>query len=281
MEERKAKLSQEREETENVKRELADERATLQRKTGELQERELELSQRENALNNAARDLRNRQYNAYANAEYSYAPPPAQNNNYYGYYAQPAQQPAPAQPTGIGYGELRERADAEGIKLNTAGNMRTHATPVRNQASASGSVGNCYNAGLTLFKSAFIIFCIIAFECLVVFFLKDYLGVSVAYPIVGFALGFAAFITCAILYSFGFKSRVRRKKHASYILTAAVIFVIAVIVVTMIAVYCKAQTSIPSQLLSYVIIPVVYLLNILFFVLFYYLFSVRASKENR
>ena len=133
--------------------------------------------------------------------------------------------------------------------------------------------------GLALFKTALIIFSIIAFESLLVYFMRGYLGVSFIYPIVLFAGGFVQFIICALLYAKGFRPRVRRKKHASYIVTASVLFVIAVIIVTMIAVYMKAQISLIPQLLAYIIIPIGYLINMLLFVAFYYTFSVKDSKK--
>ena len=110
--------------------------------------------------------------------------------------------------------------------------------------------------------------------------MKDFLGVTALYPILGFIGGFLPFVVCAILYATGYKPRVRRRKHPSYIVTSAVIFVITVIIVTMIAVYFKAQVSNPDELLAYIILPVVYLANILVFTGFYYLFSVRSSSKT-
>ncbi len=282
LEEKKAKFEQEKEETEKLQKDMqaraADEAASYQRQLGDLRERELELSRRENDLNAAAREFRSQQYAAYsANNEYAYGYAQRQPMGYDYYNAPPTQ---PENRTEANFNDLRERAQSEGIKLNTAGNMgriNLSATPAT-ERQTTNSVG-CYNVGLTLFKSAFIIFCIIAFESLVAFFIKDYIGVSAVYPAVGFALGFITFIVCAITYACGYRPRARRRKHPSYILTAAVVFVITVIIVTMVAVYCKAQISDPAQLLSFVVIPVIYLLNILFFVAFYYLFSVRASKN--
>ena len=130
-----------------------------------------------------------------------------------------------------------------------------------------------YNVGKTLYKSALIIFCIVAFESLIVFFLKDLLNVSPAYPCIGFALGFIAFIVCSVLYACNYKPNARYKKNSPYIVTTAIIFVICVIVTTMVAVYSQAQMSDPAQLFSFVLIPVLYALNILIFTLFYKLFS--------
>jgi hypothetical protein len=112
-----------------------------------------------------------------------------------------------------------------------------------------------------------------AFESLVVFFLKDILNISAAYPAICFSIGFIGFMTCVVLYAYNYKPNARYKKNPSYILTSAVLFVISVIIVTMVAVYSKAQMSNPAELFAYVLIPVAYLLNIIISALFYYLFS--------
>ena len=245
----------------------------LQSRISELQERERALIQRENSLNEQIRDFR-----SYSN-EYAYG-----NANAYG-YTQPAQYLAPT-TSPYGSESLRDRAQTDGIRLNTAGNMRSFnvkpheptAVVTPTQATKATTGKGYYNVGLTLFKSAFIVFCIIAFESLAVYFVRNYLGVSALYPVLGFTAGFIAFITCSILYACGYKQRTRRKKHPSYLLTTAVIFVTAVIAISMIAVYCKAQISEPSELLAYVLIPVGYFANILIFAAFYYIFS-RSNKH--
>ena len=240
----------------------------LLKQARELQERELDLTQREAALNNAMRDLRSRQYaTAYQNNEYAYGYAPQAQ----GYYQPPQTEP--------NFTDLRDRAQSEGIKLQTAGGIATTNAQAHASANDTANARGCYNMGLTLFKSAFIVFCIMAFESLIVFFLRGYLNIPVVYPIVGFAVGFVQFIVCAILYACGYHPRARRKKHPSYILTAAVVFVITVIIVTMIAVYFKAQVSVPAQLLSFIVIPVAYLLNILFFTGFFYLFSRKKGND--
>ena len=275
MDNEKAKLEKEREELtqermEQQKRAL-DDTSGLQMRMAELQERERQLTQRENSLNEQMRST-----NAYIHQ-------PLNQGGYYGYGQQPQysmQQPEPYAS------DLFNRAQSDGIRLNTAGSMRGFSAPLNRPAEAAPAFSQAksaktgfYNVGLTLFKSAIIILCIMAFESLAVFFARDYLGVSVLYPIIAFGVGFIAFIVCAIMYAAGYKSHVRRKKHPSYVLTAAIIFVISVIAVTMVAVYFKAQVSIPSQLLTFVVIPVIYLINVLLFVAFYYAFSLNSNKR--
>ena len=136
-----------------------------------------------------------------------------------------------------------------------------------------------YNVGLTLFKTALIILCIVAFESLVVFFLKDTLGVSALYPVLWFSAGFITFIVCTVLYTTGYKPNAKRRKNPSYFVTISILLVIGIIIVTMIAVYCKAQVNEVSQLFTFVIIPVLYLMNMLIFAALYYVFSMKNSRR--
>ena len=179
------------------------------------------------------------------------------------------------------YQALRERAHDDGVNLYTAGN----APYIAQQASPSSTMptpkkkAGTYNVGATLFKAAMIMLCFVAFESLIVFFMKDYLNIPAYYPAIPFGIGFIVFIICAILNARGFRTNARRKKHPSYILSSTIIYVISVIAVTMVAVYLKAQISDPKQLLSYVIIPVVYLTNMMIFVSFYRMFSTNDNAN--
>ncbi|MFQ7076677.1 MAG: hypothetical protein ACLRSW_01270 [Christensenellaceae bacterium] len=136
-----------------------------------------------------------------------------------------------------------------------------------------------FNKGLTLFKAALIAFCIVIAESLAVFFVKDKIGVSGLYPAIGCGAGFLAFLVCTIMYACGYRPQARRSKHPAYILNASILFVIAVIAVTMIAVYLKVDLKQPAELLKYVLLPVTYLLNLVFFAVFYYLFSLNSKNS--
>ena len=263
-EEEKFAFSRTKEEAERVLQETqqkaSEDTLLLSRQARDLQERELNLIQRENSLNATLRDMQSRQYN--------------------GYYQQSIYPPSsPYDNRGeMNFNDLHQRAQSEGIRLQTAGNI-AHTTPTYIAQSQPQAEKGTFNMGLTLFKTAFIIFCIMAFESLAIFFLKDYLNTTVLYPLAAFTVGFIQFAICAILYACGYRPKVRKKKNTPYVLTAFVIFVICVILTTMIAVYFKAQVSIPAELLAFVIIPVTLLLNILFFAGLFYLFSTKTSEK--
>ncbi|MBR2375331.1 MAG: hypothetical protein IKA88_03485, partial [Clostridia bacterium] len=256
------KTANEKERMEAQKKALED-ASGLQMRMAEIQERERSVTQRENALHERLMDLQMRGVPQYYD----------QN----AVYNQPMQRPTDP------YGNLRDQAQSDGIRLNTAGSMRGYSQTATVTESAytapqPTNSGRFYNVGATLFKAAFIVFCIVAFESLLVFFAKDWLHISAIYPAIGFLGGFIVFLVCSILYACGYKPRVRRRKHPSYILTNAVLFVISVIIVTMVAVYCKAQISVLPELFAFIVIPIGYLLNVLIFTAFYYTFSKRSDK---
>ena len=178
----------------------------------------------------------------------------------------------------MNFNDLHQRAQAEGIRLQTAGTISQSHAPIQTTQPQAIEKGT-FNMGLTLFKTAFIIFCIMAFESLAIFFLKDYLSASIVYPLTVFTVGFIQFAVCAILYACGYRPRAKKKRNAPYVLTAFVIFVIAVILTTMVAVYYKAQLAVTAQLLAFVLIPVGLLVNILFFAGLFYLFSTKTNEK--
>jgi hypothetical protein len=235
----------------------SEDSATIQRRYAELQEYERNLMQREAELNNRARDMQARSYMAYPNENYGYAP-----------YGQPVPQNTRT---------LTETANQDGITVYTTGKMERATVESTNPKKAKTTA--TYNVGATLFKTTIIIFCIVAFESLSVFFGLEELGITPLYPLIGFSLGFIAFLVSTILYLQKYKPNAKLKKSAPYITTCVIIFVIAAIAVTMIAVYMNAKLSIPSKLFAYVIVPIVYLLNIIFFAVFYRMLSKQSTND--
>ena len=160
--------------------------------------------------------------------------------------------------------------------------MPSQPAPYPTAPQANANRNAFYNLGLTFFKSAFIVLCIVAFETLAVFFLKDRLNQKAIYYATVFAgIGFITFVAAAILYASRYKPHVKRKKNPSYVLTSVIVFVIATIAVMMIAVYFKADVlSNSSDLLSYVVVPVCYLINVILFAALYYMFSTKENKAE-
>ena len=200
---------------------------------------------------------------------------------------------------GYDFSLLNERAQADGIKLRTSGGAQFNESAkagsgrqdeAQNAFYSSASYGaqnsgatrganGLFNKGKTLFKAAFVIFCIVLAESISIYFFKDRLNVNGLYPFVAFSGGFLTFLICTIMYAGGYKPRVRRTKKCGYILTACVLFVIVTVLASMVAVYLKADLRSARELLAYVVIPVAYLFNIVLFSLFYRMFSKTTDAE--
>ena len=242
----------------------------ISKRYASLKEREQALEERELAFHSARRQYLDR------SAEQA---PPIQQPQQPAYYPS---QPIPAPPTsgyGFDYNDLHKRAQADGIRLNTAGTIRQgYQTPTPlTQHKKNAAV--LFNKGAALFKAAFIVLLFVIVESLAVFVLKDYLSIPFWYPFVPLGIGFIFFIVCTFINASGKFKKEKRAKNPSYIITAAVLFVIGVILVTMVAVYFEAELAIPTVMISYIVAPIVYLLNIFFFSAFYYLFS-KTPIEN-
>ena len=259
----------------------------LDRKAAELQRREITLEAREEAFNAAKSEFGLRGFSA--NQAQSQAPrmhnTPFTPTGYSPIATQsaPAQQPAPPiQPqasTVINFDDMHNRANGEGIRLKTAGTLHGIAAGME-QPTRKENVSSLFNKGFTLFKAAMVIFCFILAEALAVFFLRDVINVPALYPAIPFAIGFAFFIVCAILYACGYRSQERRSKNSSYLVSAVIIFVITVIATSMVAIYFKADLTNAMELLKFIVLPVVFLLNIVLFAIFYHLFSRHTAAEN-
>jgi hypothetical protein len=241
----------------------------LERKSAELNKREITIEAREEAF-----IIAKEEFASLANTAKEAMNKP-QSTPFQSAYRPSMQQPSYSPPAPARFEDLHARANSEGIRINTAGSLQgtsTSATVVKREQSL-------FNKGFTLFKTAMIIFSLVLAECLAVFFLRDTIGVNAIYPAVPFAIGFVAFIVCAILYACGYRSQERRTKSSSYMISALIIFVITVIATSMVAIYFKADLMNATELLKFIVIPVVFLLNIVLFAIFYRLFAKQTNAE--
>ena len=190
-----------------------------------------------------------------------------------------ASQPMPQSQAPMGTPEeLYRHAERDGIRLNTRGSIGTQRTAI---AGRENSTIGFFNKGATLFKSALLTLAFLLIECLIVFFIKDDLGISFIYPLVPALIGLVGFGICAILYANGYQANARlTKKSPSYIFSATVLFVVGVIIAAMVAVYCKAPLFEANNLLTYLIIPTVLLTNLIIFPVLYHFLSISKAQTQ-
>ncbi len=176
--------------------------------------------------------------------------------------------------------ELYKRAERDGIRLNS------RTAPVRTPAAAYAKPAKpapTFNKGATIFKSALLTFCLLAIECIIVYFMKDTLGVPFYYPLIPMAAGLVFFATCSILYASGYQSNARlNKKSGGSIFSAVILFFVGVITASMVAVYCRAPLGDPMILLSYILLPAIFLTNLILYPIFYHFFAIsnKNKEEN-
>ena len=274
LEKERDSIKQAREEIEQKKLaqgdQLETQEAELERKARLLQERQYDLEQRERALKEATWEFDTRRKEAAIQTEIPQAQYPVAQEHI-------SQEP-PKPVSTPNLTDLKERAQAERIRLNTSGTLTVK--PYAASTTDAGASIPTFNKGLTLFKAALLTFCIILAESLTVFFIKDTLNIPPWYAAIPFGIGFIFFGICAILYASGYKPQVRRQKHPAYFVNASIAFIVSIILVTMIAVYLKAELTLVTVLFAYVLIPVIFLANILLFAVFYYLFS-KAKQTKK
>ena len=179
-------------------------------------------------------------------------------------------------PASASSDELYRRAERDGIRLNT----RIAPQP-RKAVSQPKEVqpAPIFNKGATLFKAALLTFCFLAIECLIVFFLKESLSVSIFYPMLPLALGLVVFAACVIIYASGRCSAAKLYKNGgSSVFTSVILYVIGLIASSMIAVYCKAPLSTSAAFLSYIAIPAALMTNVILFPIFYRAFASASAK---
>lgn len=172
--------------------------------------------------------------------------------------------------------ELYKRAERDGIRLNS------RTAPARSPAAYAkpAKPTPTFNKGATLFKAALLTFCFLAVECIIVFFMKDTLGVPFFYPLIPLAVGLVFFAICSILYASGYQPNAKlNKKSGGYIFSAVILFVVGIITASMVAVYCRAPLAEPTALLSFILLPAIFLTNLILYPVFYHFFAI--SNENK
>ncbi|MBP5242132.1 MAG: hypothetical protein J6Z36_00395, partial [Clostridia bacterium] len=136
-----------------------------------------------------------------------------------------------------------------------------------------------FNKGLTLFKSALIFFAFAILECLFVILFKDSIFANlsnsgeIAYISVILSLSFIVPIVCGILYLAKYQPISKRLKNNTAIYNGIVVFIVLLILLVIADLLADVSLTEIHSLLLWLVIPGVYLLNVIVFSVAYYLFS--------
>ena len=186
----------------------------------------------------------------------------------------------PATPAYVynGADDLQRKAAQDGIRLNT----RSSGAVRSGNTFYSTKPATYFNKGATLFKAALLTFCFLVIECVVVFLTKDSLNVPIYYPLIPLVTGLLAFAVCSVLYASGYQANAKlNKKSAAYIFSGVILFIVGTIIASMIAVYCKAPLAQPTTFLKFIIVPAVFMTNIILFPTFYHFLAIAKEKETQ
>ena len=177
--------------------------------------------------------------------------------------------PPPRSLDGVDFYDIEMRAAADGIRITTSGGG---SKPVTTTLSV-----NLVHKGKALFFSALIVFLLCIAEGSLTLGLLRTLQLPRFYPYLIWGAGLAVLLVCGLAYVNHYGERALRRT-GNLLVNTIVTYALCVIVILIIALAGNIDFSDAGQLMTYVIIPVVFFLNIVVFAVAYY-FQVRPKNE--
>lgn len=212
----------------------------------------------ERIAESAAQPAYEPQQTMFQNARPAAAEPPVQPQN--AVYDAPAANTAST----IEFYDVREKAENDGLKVNTANSSRTR-TQVK-------TVGNTYDKGKVLFTTALYVFIIAIIESIVSICLKGVLKTNAAYVVLPFVASFVMLGVFMFLYLKGYGRNSRKTQAKSYVSASLILFANLVLIICLIAYLIIVYNEISptfTDILKYAIFPCVFAFNIPLFAIFY------------
>lgn len=212
----------------------------------------------ERVAESAAQPAYEPQQTMFQNARPTAAEPPVQPQN--AVYDAPAANTAST----IEFYDVREKAENDGLKVNTANSSRTR-TQVK-------TVGNTYDKGKVLFTTALYVFIIAIIESIVSICLKGVLKTNAAYVVLPFVASFVMLGVFMFLYLKGYGRNSRKTQAKSYVSASLILFANLVLIICLIAYLIIVYNEISptfTDILKYAIFPCIFAFNIPLFAIFY------------
>lgn len=177
--------------------------------------------------------------------------------------------PPPRSLDGVDFYDIEMRAAADGIRITTSGGG---TNPVTTTLSV-----NLVHKGKALFFSALIVFLLCIAEGSLTLGLMRTLQLPRFYPYLIWGAGLGVLLVCGLAYVNHYGERALRRT-GNLLVNTIVTYALCVIVILIIALASNIDFSNVGQLMSYVVIPVVFFLNIVVFAVAYF-FQVRPKNE--
>lgn len=171
----------------------------------------------------------------------------------------------PLTSDGMDFYDLEKRAAKDGIKINTAGSGK--------EESRSASI---VNLGKVLFFCSIVVFIFCLAEGSVILALLDQFSLPVFYPYFIWAIGLALMLVTGVAYANRYGERAL-KRAGNVLINAVVIYALLVIFTLILALGVKIDFTAPSELSTFLIIPIIFFFNVVIFAIAY----VIQMKEKR
>jgi len=183
--------------------------------------------------------------------------------------APPAKKEEARSLDGIDFYDLETRASQDGIRITTSGNKpRT--------ASRDLSL-NLVHKGKALFVSALVVFLICLAEGSISLALLRSLSLPRVYPFLIWGAGLAVLIVSGLAYLNHYGERSLRQT-GNLLVTTIFVYALCIVAVSIVAIASQIDFGDFGILMTYVIIPIVFLLNIVIFAAVYHL-QIKPKKD--
>lgn len=181
---------------------------------------------------------------------------------------EPASETRATSLDGIDFHDLEARAAQDGIKIYTAGG--------KSKTQIAENAASVVHKGKALFVSALITFAFCVALGSILLGVSASVAIPVFYPYLIWAIGLALLLVTGVAYVNRFGERSLRRTTPA-IINAIVLYVLLVIVTLIFALGFNIDFTDSTQLLSFVIIPVIFFFGVVIFGFVYYLL-IRPKK---
>ena len=157
-------------------------------------------------------------------------------------------------------GDLIAKADADGLKINSA-------------EYKINSRRKNYNLGGTLFKCSLIIAVIMLFESALCLLFKNELGTNLTYSLAICAIALAQLGIFGVLYYTDIGKIMRRPSSSIYLTACIIVTIILIAIIFLVSILLNVNFASLSEILGKIIIPILVSLNVPAFAICFYAFS--------
>ncbi len=169
----------------------------------------------------------------------------------------------PLTPGRIDFQDVEEQARYDGLRVWTAGGATTKKEMPE----------NFFNKGFALLKASLVFFAIAILETIFVVLFKDTFNIGMRYTAIMLFIACAPPVVCAALYFAKYQPCCKRLKNNASIYNGVVAFIAAFILLVAVDLIMDVNLTQPMVVVKYLVIPLIYLLNIIVFATTYYFLS--------